>query len=214
MFSHESSAPEGKRLIVLSAQRRKTKGGWNGLLHKTLPLPAQIRALAQEDALSLLDFIQQNCLVRGTDVTRNISVWLWSLLARLDDVGSMDNSQVSQIRELGKKAILVQLSFTNPSAAEQVAQETAEDDVAESTAEPEIADDETSGMTEEYSAVTNAAENADDPATSRQNTMATLDTIIALVGDVFRQRDLLEFRQSWNGSMADLQEVEVQPVLP
>ena len=36
-----------------------------------------------------------------------------------------------------------------------------------------------------------------EKASDTENTLATLDMILTIVGEVFRQRDLLEFRRPW-----------------
>ena len=189
-----TTAKKGKLLPPAPTKSNKAYKRWHNLLRTSTPSSTQIRALEQADVLRLLEFIQKHYLVRETEIGSHISTWIWSLLAKLEDVGSMTNDQAWSIRELGKRAILVQLSFTDPAAAKQLELSSAEDAGAGhadvSTMDPSHDSHATEG------AISTVPEGAEDP-NARQNTLATLDMIIVLVGEVFRQRDLLEFRQSW-----------------
>lgn len=164
--------------------------------------------MQQSAALRLIGDISKRYLVRGTDIAAHISAWIWSLLARLDDVGTLNNDQVWRIRELGRQAILVQLSFQDPSAAEQL-------ELVASEGESTTAPVDSGSSVEPHPTRRMSAASIDDVAGEsdqvkddadataldpgiRQNTLATLHTIIAVVGEAFGQRDLLEFRPTWN----------------
>jgi len=164
--------------------------------------------MQQSAALRLIGDISKRYLVRGTDIAAHISAWIWSLLARLADVGTMNNDQVWRIRELGRQAILVQLSFQDPSAAEQLELVASQGESATapvdsgSSVEPHMkhrmsadAIDDVAGGSDQ---VRKGADVTDLDPGLRQNTLATLHTIIVVVGEAFGQRDLLEFRQTWN----------------
>lgn len=159
------------------------------LIQTTVPLPAQVHAMNQDTVYDLLELIQRFCLVRCKEITNTTSVWVWSLLARLDAVGTMSNREASAVREFGKRAILVQLSFYDPVAAQQLEQmEMNGEDVAHHAVVSSTGDDE---------AGEHAHEDASQRSQQQQGTLVTLDMIIAIIGDVFGQRDLLEFRREW-----------------
>ena len=194
--------------ISFPANNNKAYAEWHRLLRGTAPQPSQIRALEQDTCSRLLELIQKHFLQREKEIMAYTSAWIWSLFARLDEVGNMNNGQVSLVREFGKKAVLVQLSFSDPVAAEQLERA--------SVSETSISDKSTVSNTTDIRAEHNqdniVSRSKDTPASSesdskpvsnkdgpaRQNTLATLDAVIVLVGDVFGQRDLLEFRQPWS----------------
>lgn len=184
---------------------------WVCLLRTTAPLPAQIRLMSQEIVYQLLEVIQRHRMVREREITKATSAWIWSLLARLDDVSTLDNGQVYNIRELGKRAVLVQLSFHDRSAAAHL-ESVSGDPTASSTVDEEVQqmleeDDpaikhngDSVKTNDEHKSTANGEEPNPADSPERQNTLATLDVIICLVGDVFGQRDLLEFRRPWTAT--------------
>ena len=181
---------------------------WLRALRTTSPLPAQVRAMQERGALRVLGLIRSRFLVREQDIPANLSAWIWSLLARLDDVGIMDSDQIASLREFGKRAVLVQLSFRDPDAAAQLEELAVAEGGLDAPRKTKLDSRNVNGNArEDISALKLEADasasgttdqgKVDDHDARRTNTLATLDTIIVLVGEVFRQRDLLEFRQSW-----------------
>ena len=71
-------------------------------LLKSIPSPARLAFTNKEVILVLIKCCTS--LLKKRNIDSNLSVWIWALLARLDDVGELTNSEVSVIRELGKKA--------------------------------------------------------------------------------------------------------------
>ena len=196
--------------ISFPATNNKAYAEWHRLIRTTVPLPAQLRSMDHDTVSGLIGLIQKHYLRREKEITENVSAWIWSLLAKLDDVGTMTNGRVSSIREFGKRAILVQLSFSDPAAALQLECTAAEEGLGLKASNSQIAaiDSSERQPNEETRASrpeTDSSVAADsDPATaldvdqkSRQNTMATLDMIITVVGEIFGQRDLLEVRLPW-----------------
>ncbi|WPH01423.1 Survival motor neuron (SMN) interacting protein 1 (SIP1) [Acrodontium crateriforme] len=175
---------------------KRAHSQWIHRLKHTIPLPAQVRALDQHTVFRLLEFVQETHLVKCSEISNIASVWIWSLLARLDDVGEMANGQVSLVREFGKQAVLVLVSLRDPAIARQLeAVNSANDHTSEKEEEDntssELLTEEGTGQDEK------SAEVADNHLTPRENTLVTLDMILTIVGDVFGQRDLLEFRRKW-----------------
>ncbi|KAK0935336.1 hypothetical protein LTR29_013049 [Friedmanniomyces endolithicus] len=198
-------SPAAAALVTLDEEHRttfiagdkKACATWHRLLRTTVPHPAQIRSLDVDAVGKLLKLIMDLCLVREELLAETTSVWIWSLLARLDDVGTMNNDEVYAIREFGKKAVLVQVSMHDPEAAALLEQ-------AQRDAEAEhvFTNGSAAGV------VANGHELADEIDKSHSqkpdldspgavSTLATLDMILAIVGELFGQRDLLEFRRQW-----------------
>jgi hypothetical protein len=193
----------------LPKNNNKAYANWLRILKNTAPQSNHIRAMEQAGVIRVLELIQTRFVQREKDITLIMSAWIWSLLARLDDVGTMDGDRIALLREFGKKAVLVQLSFRDPEAAAQLEEISAvESDDRPSKHTTKDSENTNSGTSEDRSAskpndTASGARKADRPdetksyVVQRTNTLATLDTIIVLVGDVFGQRDLLEFRQPW-----------------
>lgn len=175
---------------------------WQRVLGTKSPMPAQLRSMSQDTVFRLLALLQETHLVKGKNIEIVTSAWIWSLLGRLDDVGSMSNDQVFPLRELGKRVIFLQLHFSDPETAAQLeALEQQEQSlVTKPQAEAEGAnlpsESVNAGQGVGAEATTSHAQQT-KPVEATENTLATLDMILVIVGEVFGQRDLLEFRQSW-----------------
>lgn len=162
------------------------------------PSPAQLQALDQEDTLSMLELTQKHCFKRGETLKPSTSAWLWALLAKLDDVGTMNNDEVFVLRDLGKRALVIQISFNNAAMAAQL------EEISRAEAAWE-SDEANTSQHEGQETEANAADAAKtDTAGSTvtqmldpENTLATLDMIVTIVGEFFGQRDLLDSRRSW-----------------
>ena len=195
----------------LPKSNNKAYANWLRILKATSPQSNHVRSMEQAGIVRVLELIQTRFLQREKDITPIMSAWIWSLLARLDDVGTMDGDRIALLREFGKKAVLVQLSFGDPDAAAQLeeisAVENGDKPLKNTAKESKNANSSTSedkGASKPNDIVSGASKDdhsgettSHDDETHRANTLATLDAIIVLVGDVFGQRDLLEFRQPW-----------------
>jgi len=197
----QTESPRRPKLPPLppySNNRTRKEATW--IIRDRAPSHVRLHELDIQAALALLELIEQQFLQRGQHLTRCTSAWIWALLAKLDDVGSMNNDEVSIIRELGKRAVIVQISFKDGAAAAELegvgrreasagdeeGQEASREQ-GEGSSEPEAQAD-----TPDATASANA-----DKASDTENTLATLDMILTIVGEIFRQRDLLEFRRPW-----------------
>nr|POE89962.1 hypothetical protein CFP56_20431 [Quercus suber] len=189
----------------------KSYAEWLRALKTTTPIVAQVKLLSQESVFGLLALVQKHFLVRGNEISANTGVWIWSLLARLHDAGNMNNDQVYHVREFGKDAMLVQISFYNPAAAAQLDGGDDEKEQGEmsrhvennanlTTTKGEVAPDSAEIELDLNDTDDNIAEDTiklETDLPGKQYTLATLEMILAIVGDVFGQRDLLDFRRSW-----------------
>lgn len=163
------------------------------------PSPAQLQALDQEDTLSMLELIQKHCFKRGETLRPSTSAWIWALLAKLDDVGTMNNDEVFVLRDLGKRALVIQISFNDAAMAAQLEEISRVEAACESdeanTSQHEGQDTETTAA---GTAKTDTAGSSVTQMLDPENTLATLDMIVTIVGEFFGQRDLLESRKSWD----------------
>ncbi|KAK5717285.1 hypothetical protein LTR15_009178 [Elasticomyces elasticus] len=169
----------------------KAHANWKRILTTTMPSPTQVQALDTTSVDRLLEVMMRINLVREQMLQKSTSVWIWSLLARLDDVGTMNNQEVYAIREFGKKAVLVQLSFHDPVAAAQL-------EAMNNEGEPETETTKSLDTEVEEGVETRPQTEATEPdSPAAHNTAITLDMIITIIGEMFGQRDLLEFRRPW-----------------
>jgi hypothetical protein len=201
--SAESVAQLGDKCPITFPQgNNKAFAEWHRIMSTKSPVPAQLRCMEQEVVFRLLALLQKSYLIKGKNIKTVTSSWLWSLLARLDDVGNMDNDQVYALRELGKKAVLLQLHFADPETAAQLEALEQQEDASPSAhggAEIPIEDDlEAIDSNPQASfAISRTKYAKTHHAKASENTLATLDMILVVVGEIFRQRDLLAFRRPW-----------------
>jgi hypothetical protein len=85
------------------------------------PLPVYLAALSQNTLLRMLGYATEG-LKRNRNIGSRQAAWLWGLLCRLGDVGTMDSDAISVIRDLGKKAVWVGLGFFDEEAAKLTAE--------------------------------------------------------------------------------------------
>ena len=173
----------------------KAHATWLRLLKTTLPATSHLRRFDQDTTFRLLELVQSRCLVREQEVSKSISAWIWALLSRLEDVGTMSNEEVFRIREFGKRAVLVQLLLSDPASAKLL--EGDSDESVDIRNEDEIKLDDEDNVADAPDAVQPTDSEAKGTTSERVETLATFDMVIAIVGDVFGQRDLLEFRRDW-----------------
>jgi hypothetical protein len=91
------------------------------------PSPVHLAALSQNSLLRMLGFATES-LKRNRNIGSRQAAWLWGLMCRLGDVGTMDSEAVSIIRDLGKKAVWVGLGFFDSEAAKLTAEYSQQDD--------------------------------------------------------------------------------------
>lgn len=197
--SYPISFPQGNNRAVAE---------WCRLLSSKVPRLAQLRSLEQQTVFDLLDLLQARILAPGKIIDKHVSNWIWSLLARLDDVGNMTNDQVYPLRELGKRAVFLQYSHTSPQVAAQLEEALGPSGSSSMNVDEIPLDDlddvdETPTLPDAGTLQENKTEAA-TPANALENTLATLDMMLVVVGEVYGQRDLLEFRIPW--TIAEIKE--------
>lgn len=178
---------------------------WLRLLSSKAPRIAQLQSLEQDTVFDLLELLQSRVLTPGKVIEKHVSNWIWSLLARLDDVGNMTNDQVYPLRELGKRAVFLQYSITSPEIAAQL--ESLGQSGSKMLNEDEIPLDDVEdvdGAPKQPDVDSSQKDQITATADSKvmDNTLATLDMILVVVGEVYGQRDLLEFRTPWEANQA------------
>ncbi|KAM7217349.1 hypothetical protein V8F06_007292 [Rhypophila decipiens] len=88
--------------------RSKTLAQWTRRIRNTDPRPVQIAAMSPESVFKLIRVLLKSNLMTLEDGLRErTSRWIWALLARLPDRGELDHRDISWIRDLGKRAVLM-----------------------------------------------------------------------------------------------------------
>ncbi|GAB7359532.1 hypothetical protein MBLNU230_g6721t1 [Neophaeotheca triangularis] len=190
---------------------------WKRMLQSRPPVACQLKAMTQMTAIKAIGLVKSRFLKCGANIDPITCAWIWSLFAKLDNVGFMESEQVGRIREFARKAIIVQLSFDNPEAAAALDGEEAWDDddfsLADNVADPASRYSEVpsslfgwklSVKSNYIIPVTNAAEQKSITDATR----TVLDMIITITGDLYGQRDLLVARKVWMKDEGTAEEVE------
>ncbi|KAM3421121.1 hypothetical protein BST61_g1534 [Cercospora zeina] len=186
---YPTSFPEGSKGL---------RAEWHRILGSKSPAPAQLRAMNEDTIFNLLELLQSSYLLKGKNIKTVTSAWIWSLLGRLDDVENMNNDQVYPLRELGKRVIFLQLHFFDPEAAAQLEALEKRPQSPAASIDVDLEDAANAGAGERQKSVTSSSQNVKNHhGKPTENTLATLDMILVVVGEVFGQRDLLAFRRPW-----------------
>jgi hypothetical protein len=168
-------------------------------VQKSSPSLSQLQALDQEDTFSMLELIHKSYFKRGETLGQHTSAWIWALLARLGDVGTMNNDEVFVLRDLGKRALVIQISFNDSAMAaqlEELSRAEAASDSSDEVTTPRHEGSQTAAVADTDKADT--AGSSVTPMLDPESTLATLDMIVTIVGEFFGQRDLLDSRRSWD----------------
>ncbi|KAF4587349.1 v-snare [Ophiocordyceps camponoti-floridani] len=115
----DSRLPSSRPTYVSSGRHPSspTFDVWIDLMSATDPLPLQLALMSKQTVLHLLRLLLQGpFLRRGRSLTERTSRWLWALLARLPDPGEMRRFDVAQVRELGRRAVLLGTSAADMAA--------------------------------------------------------------------------------------------------
>jgi hypothetical protein len=97
--------------------KSKTFIYWSKRLRISDPLPVQVAAMDRSGLLRLLRIILGGKFLRvGVELRERTSRWLWALLARLPDSGEMGSTEISIVRDLGLRAVLLTRSVAEMAA--------------------------------------------------------------------------------------------------
>ena len=97
--------------------RSSTTSIWSRTLRISEPSSVQIALLSKDSVLRILRvLLGGKFLRRGYPLTERTSRWLWALLARLPDAGELTHVEISWIRDLGRRAVLLGRSLAEMAA--------------------------------------------------------------------------------------------------
>jgi regulator of vacuolar morphogenesis len=246
--------------ISLPPESAKAKQLWRFLLQSQEPQMAQLACMDMESVLEVVKLIKS--LLAGTMRSRSqeriqrLGAWIWGVLGRCSEAGQLGSEEISELRELGKRAVGLLVGIRDRSGKtygqeeddqeeveyrEDVATTESPDPQAEPTAGGKIAQhdsaepDLSAGTSSESKELEDAKAalqqqlsveyelspsdeleegqveeeggNETVKLTIDKQVRVILDMVITVVGDLYGQRDLLEFRDIWDDEQLSLSEM-------
>jgi Survival motor neuron (SMN) interacting protein 1 (SIP1) len=255
--------------ISLPPDSARAQQRWRFLLQHQQPQMAQLACMDMETVLEVVKLLKG--LLAGTVRSRSqkkierLGAWIWGVLGRCSDAGQLGSEEISELRELGKRAVGLLVGIRDRSGrvyGYQEEEEEKEGEEEEGEEEEEVSDrddmnipeadgqetvggtteHDTSAMVESARMLSEATElelakaalqeqlsfedetqlngdrvdsNGDagnrgeeESGDERPNmsvdeqVCVTLDMVITIIGEVYGQRDLLEFRDMWDDEEA------------
>jgi hypothetical protein len=95
--------------------KRKSQRVWPIVIDTEFPTLDFMQRLDDSDIYSALD----SCTIKigqAASISPQLSCWMWTLLASVGDVGTLDNWKISRIRDLGQRAGLLGTRLWNGSS--------------------------------------------------------------------------------------------------
>lgn len=90
---------------------------WSRLLRDSDPNPLWLALLDKTSVLEIIRLlVSGKFLHRGQIIPERISRWLWALLARLPDRGTLNHFEAGRVRDLGNRAALLAQSLADMAA--------------------------------------------------------------------------------------------------
>ena len=115
------------QLISLPSNHRRARSEWVRLMQVQHPSPVQLAVMDTETILELLRLVT-TMLKRRRNMDERLSAWIWGLLGRLDDVGTLSSEEVCVVRELGKRVLWVMRGFERMNKVEEPEDDVEADD--------------------------------------------------------------------------------------
>ncbi|PVH94557.1 hypothetical protein DM02DRAFT_539218 [Periconia macrospinosa] len=91
--------PEKYAKIKMPSRR----DGWLHTFENEYPTPMFARGISESNLFGALEFFGES-LSHSDTISRQKSCWIWTLLARVGDRGTLDYTKIGRIRELGRRA--------------------------------------------------------------------------------------------------------------
>jgi hypothetical protein len=192
----------------LSNTHTKAYNEFRSSISQTAPIPIRLAATNKEMYLNLL-LCASKLLKKGKIIDKMLSVWLFALLARCNDVGTLTNDDVFVVRSTAKRAIQMLSGFAKKSylkvkILDQIEdkEDQAVDDHGAETVKTEYgtgneALTEPKDVQSQEVAVEEQGKVRREPVLPDMNTRATLYMIVLIAGEVYGQKDLVEYLEWW-----------------
>lgn len=245
--------------ISLPPDSAKAQQQWRFLLQNRAPQMAQLACMGMEAVLEVVKLLKgllaSTVRTRSQEKIQRLGAWIWGVLGRCNEAGELGSEEISELRELGKRAVgllvgirdrsgkaygheeeeedqemsalgeetnkgdsvdlqiepQVQVNGTGPDAHERgpsssTVSEAKELELAKAALheqlslgdQPQVNEQAATGRVDEESGDVGIAISVE------KQVRVMLDMVITIVGEVYGQRDLLEFRDIWDDEQGDI----------
>lgn len=179
-----------KRPITFPTGSKEARDLWESTILQQDPHPVQVASMDKETILELVSFLSRKLLhlLQGTStvVQSRVGAWIWSVLGKCPELGAMNSDEVSEMRQLARKAG----SGLVRRKGSTVSEGSISEDARGTGSHQEIkVDPSIYGQSSE--------ENGESEDAGLASKTMVLDMIVTVVGEVYGQRDLLEMRPIW-----------------
>ena len=132
--------------ISLPPESERAKQQWRVLLLNQEPQMVQLGCMDMETILELAKLLKSLLAntVRGRSRERiqNLGAWIWGVLAKCDDIGQLRGEEVSELREIGKRAVGLLVGIRDKSGKAYGCDSEDEGEANEEDQEGEVREDE------------------------------------------------------------------------
>ena len=245
--------------ISLPPDSKKAKQQWRFLLQGQDPQTTQIACMDMETILEIVKLLRNLLAVtvrsRSREKINRVGLWTWSIMGKCNEAGQLGSEEISELRELGKRAVGLLVGIRDQSGKDYGHQDDEEEEMVNgeeinvgraggSPKESAVGNGSTTSATtdtggappqseldmselehakallakqlnEEHQPELNGRlaeaeegeveeDSGDEGAEMSvdKQIRAMLDMIITMVGELYGQRDLLEFRDIWDDEPA------------
>ncbi|KAH3950230.1 hypothetical protein HBH98_025790 [Parastagonospora nodorum] len=110
-----AAAANNDRATEIPASPGITSGSWFDTLETEYP---KLNHVARLKSTTLYAALKRcaNTIEQATTISPQFSCWIWTLLALVGDVGTLDNDKISRIRDMAQKAALLKVRLYEASA--------------------------------------------------------------------------------------------------
>lgn len=242
--------------ISLPPDSTKAQQQWRFLLQNQEPQMAQLACMEMEAVLEVVKLMKgllaSTVRSRSQEKIERLGVWIWGILGRCNEAGELGSEEISELRELGKRAVGLLVGIRDRSGkaygheedeheTSAIEEEMNADGLVDLQTQSQVEVSSTSHNAPEMgppsSKVTEATElelakaalqeklslenqsyvngqaaidnvdgegdDADVAMSIDTQVRVMLDMVITIVGEVYGQRDLLEFRDIWDDEQGD-----------
>ncbi|ERF69918.1 hypothetical protein EPUS_05462 [Endocarpon pusillum Z07020] len=245
--------------ISLPPDSAKAQQQWRFLLQHRAPQMAQLACMEMEAVLEVVKLLKgllaSTVRTRSQEKVQRLGAWIWGVLGRCNEAGELGSEEISELRELGKRAVGLLVGIRDRSGKAYghdeeeedqdmpaLGEETNKGDSVDLQIEPQVQVNDTGRDAHEKGPSSSTVSEAkelelakaalheqlslgDQPQVNEQaatgrvdgengdvgmemsvekQVRVMLDMVITIVGEVYGQRDLLEFRDIWDDEQGDI----------
>lgn len=172
---------------------------WRRCIFNTQPRMLLLNQLEHADVVAGLAELEILLSAANVQKRKHMGAWAWGLLAQCREVGQMGSEEVGVVRDLGKKARGILRGIM--AGIEEDDEATAGDRQKDEGDELEPVHSIPTHSSDPLAAARQRLLDSLPPSSPDDTTLATLDMIVTIVGEFYRQRDLLDGRILWGETL-------------